>query len=68
MNKISYSSLKKTLTKKEMQNVTGGSYPVCVSLCFNEYFSIGLCAFPTAIECEQYGQTSPGCEIQYCLD
>ena len=25
MNKINYSSLKKTLTKKEMKNITGGS-------------------------------------------
>ena len=36
MNKISYSSLKKTLTPKEMKDITGGSTYMCLCIMYGQ--------------------------------
>ena len=64
---MSISGLKKVLSPKEMKNITGGSYPTCLILCGDE-FHFGLCAFHTAKECKEKGQTSPGCTIEDCYE
>ena len=52
MKKISKSILEQSsiMTKKELKNIMGGSYPT-VEICCDGYKYSGLCGFHTCAEC-----------------
>ena len=58
MQKINYNSIKKVLSPREMQNITGGSI-YCICLC-DDFAFLGLCAGSSLEDCESYSSCS-GC-------